>query len=121
MDAEQAIQDFWSSFGVNAYDENSVPDDATMPYITYSVSYDSFDSSVSLTASLWHKSTSWLWVTQKAHAIRDYITRGGKLLKTDNGTIWIKKGTPFYRRMGDTEKNVKRIYFNIEAEYIENN
>ena len=43
MTAEQTLHSFWSSFGLTAYDENSVPDDAVLPYITYSVSYDSFD------------------------------------------------------------------------------
>ena len=51
MTAEQTLHSFWSSFGLTAYDENSVPDDAVLPYITYSVSYDSFDNNVSLTAS----------------------------------------------------------------------
>ena len=118
MDAEQAIHSFWSSFGLTAYDENSVPDDAQMPYITYSVEYDSFDYSVSLSASLWYQTTSWTIPTAKAHEIRNYITLGGVTIPTDNGVIWIKRGSPFYQRMGDVERDVKRIYFNIEAEYI---
>ena len=31
----QAIDRFWNSFGIPAYDESSVPQGATMPYITY--------------------------------------------------------------------------------------
>lgn len=119
MDAEQAIQSFWSSFTLPAYDENSVPDDAVMPYITYSVEYDSFDNNVSLSASLWYQSTSWAAITAKAHEIRNYISMGGVTVKTDNGAVWIKRGSPFYQRLGDVEKDVKRIYFNVEAEYIE--
>lgn len=119
MDAEQAIQSFWSSFNIPAYDENSVPDNATAPYITYSVEYDSFDNNVSLSASLWYRSTSWAAITAKAHEIRNYISLGGVTVKTDNGAVWIKRGSPFYQRLGDVEKDVKRIYFNIEAEYIE--
>ena len=119
MDAEQTIHSFWASFGIPAFDENSVPDDAAMPYITYSVSYDSFDNEVSLSASLWYRSTSWTPITVKAHEIRNYISMGGITLPTDNGIVWIKKGSPFYQRLGDVEKNIKRIYFNIKAEYIE--
>lgn len=119
MDAEQAIHSFWSSFGLTAYDENSVPDDAQMPYITYSVEYDSFDYSVSLSASLWYQSTSWAAPTAKAHEISNYISLGGVTIPTDNGAVWINRGSPFYQRIGDVERDVKRIYFNIEAEYIE--
>ena len=31
MDKFQAQQSFWSSFGLTAYDENTVPDDAEYP------------------------------------------------------------------------------------------
>lgn len=120
MDAEQAIHSFWSSFDIPAYDENSVPNTATMPYITYSLSYDSFDNSVSLSASVWYNSTSWAAPTAKAHEIDNSIHDGGIIFPTDNGAVWITQGTPFYQRLGDVEKNVKRIYFNINAEYIQN-
>ena len=43
MDKSQAVHDFWSSFGLTAYDENAVPDNAQMPYITYSVVTDSLE------------------------------------------------------------------------------
>ena len=118
MDAEQAIHSFWSSFGLTAYDENSVPDNAQLPYITYSMSYDSFDSTVSLTASAWDNSYSWLLLTDTAHEIADYIG-SGRIIKTDNGGVWLIKGSPFYQRTGTEKDNVKRIYFNIMAEYIQ--
>lgn len=120
MDAEQAIHAFWSSFGLTAYDENSVPETATMPYITYALSYDSFNSAVSLSASVWYRSTSWAAPTAKAHDIDERLRNGGVNLLTDNGAVWISKGTPFYQRLGDVEKDVKRIYFNITAEFIQN-
>lgn len=121
MTAEQAIHAFWSNFGLTAYDENSVPDNAQLPYITYSVSYDTFGNNVAMTASIWQKSTSWLLVTQKAKAISEYIGDGGVLLPTDNGSIWIKRGSPFYNRMGQEEKDIKRIFINITAEYFQQN
>lgn len=120
MTAEQAIHSFWSSFDLTAYDENSVPDDAVLPYITYSVSYDSFDNNVSLTASAWDESYSWVRLTNIAHSIDQYIGNGGKILKTDNGGVWIRKNSPFYQRTGTEKDNVKRILFNVLAEYIQN-
>ena len=120
MDAEQAIHSFWKSFGIDVYDENSVPDDATMPYITYSLSYDGFDNSVNLSASVWYNSTSWAAPTAKAHEIDSRIGDGGLVIPTDNGAVWITQGSPFYQRLGDADKNIKRIYFNINVEYIQN-
>ena len=121
MTAEQTLHSFWSSFGLTAYDENSVPDDATLPYLTYSLSYDTFDNQVSMVANLWYQSTSWKAITNKMHEISEGITQGGKVLTTDNGYIWIKRGSPFGQRMGDAENNIKRMLINVSAEYFQNN
>ena len=43
MDNEQAYRAFWASFGLNAYDENTVPEDAELPYITYEYAENGFD------------------------------------------------------------------------------
>ena len=121
MDAEQAIHNFWSSFGIPAYDENSVPDDANLPYITYSISFDGFDYAVNMTASVWYRSNLWSEVTDKAKQICNKITDGGIMLKTDNGRVWLRKSTPVYYRVGEEDKAIKRIRFNVAAEYILNN
>ena len=118
MTAEQTLHSFWSSFGLTAYDENSVPDTAELPYITYSLSYDTFDNQVSMVANLWYQSTSWGGITSKLHEISEGITQGGKVLTTNNGYIWIKRGSPFYQRMSE-EDNVKRIYINISCQYFQ--
>lgn len=119
MDKSQAIHNFWSSFGLNAYDEQAVPDDATYPYITYTVIFDSIDYIVNLTGSLWYRSTSWAEASLKAHEISEYIGIGGVVLPIDNGYVWITRGNPFAQRLGDdTDNQVKRIYFNINCEYL---
>ena len=54
-DKEQTIHDFFNSFTWKAYDENTVPDDAEMPRITYGLATDSLDQVVSIAISLWDK------------------------------------------------------------------
>lgn len=117
MTAEQAIHNFWSSFALPAYDENSVPDTAELPYITYSLSYDAFGNNVPMVAKIWQRSMSWQFLTDKVHQIFDAISDGGKNLQTDSGFVKIYRGTPFYRRESDDE-GVKRMSLNITAEYI---
>lgn len=119
MTAEQAIHSFWSSFNLTAYDQNSVPDDAQLPYITYSLSVDTFNYTVLNTINIWYRSTSWINVTNKAKEIINTITDGGISIPTDNGMIRMNLGNPIYNRMGDEDKNIKRIRMNIETEYIE--
>ena len=118
MDKVQAIHNFWSQFGLPAYDENSVPDDAVMPYITYTVSTDSLDEPIPLSGNLWYRSTLWKDITLKSEEIAKKIAeKGFYSVKLDNGYLWITKGSPFAQRMTDTDP-VKRIYLNIMAEFL---
>lgn len=121
MTKEQALTKFWESFGLAAYDENSVPsgeNKPSYPYITYNVITGSFGSDISLTASLWYKSSSWAAITNKADEISKVIGLGGIMLTYDDGAIWIKRGDSFAQRMNDPNDSIRRIYLNIIAEYI---
>ena len=119
MDSVQTLHKFWSGFGLPAYDETTVPDDAKVPYITYEASDDFFGSNLSLTASLWYRSTSWQAITEKEKEIANAISLGGKMLQCDEGAIWIKRGTPWAQRMSDSSDNmIRRIVLNIELESI---
>lgn len=124
MTKEQALTKFWEGFGLTAYDENSVPsgeNKPAYPYITYNVVTGSFGSNLSLTASLWYKSSSWEAITNKADEISRAIGLGGVILTYDDGAIWIKRGDSFAQRMNDPNDSIRRIYLNINAEYISAN
>ena len=114
-----AIYQFWNSFGLTAYEENSVPDEAQFPYITYQLVTDSFDREIPLTASLWYRSESWTGINAKTEEISQKISRGGKIISCYDGAIWLKRGQPFAQNMGDESDNlIKRKYLNITAEFM---
>lgn len=119
MNKPQALAAFWDSFGWDAYDENTVPDDATLPYITYESATDSLGNAISLTASLWYRSSSWAEIEAKAAQIERAIAEHGFYnVAIDGGYLWIVKGTPFAQRMSDTDPGVRRIVLTITAEYL---
>jgi hypothetical protein len=118
MNKAQAIHQFWSSFNLPAYDQNTVPDNAKMPYITYSVSDSEFEYPTILTGSLWYRSSSWEEITLKSYDISKSITLSGKLINIDGGKVWIKRGNPFAQRMADVDDTVRRIAINITVEYF---
>ena len=119
MTKAAAIYQFWSSFGLTAYEENTVPTDAAFPYITYQLVTDSFDREIPLTASLWYRSESWTAINAKTDEISQKISRGGKIISCDGGAIWLKRGQPFAQNMGDESDNlIKRKYLNITAEFM---
>ena len=119
MTKAAAIYQFWNSFGLTAYEENTVPTDATFPYITYQLVTDSFEREIPLTASIWYRSESWAGINAKAEEISQTISRGGKIISCDGGAIWLKRGQPFEQSMGDESDDlIKRKYLNITAEFI---
>lgn len=119
MNTAQALQLFWSSFNLPAYDENTVPDKATLPYITYEVGDDFFGEQAARSASLWYRSTSWEDITQKEQEIASYIGRGGRMISVDGGAIWIKRGSPWAQRMAEpSDSMVRRIVLNYEIEFV---
>ena len=120
MNKAQAIQSFWESFDIPAYDATDVPDDAKMPYITYNVVTDSLDNVVNMNASIWYRSTSWKDVSIKAEDIAEYIVKmDPPSIALDKGRLYIAKGTPFAQRMDDpNDSMIRRMYLNIQAEFL---
>ena len=119
MTKAAAVYQFWSGFGLTAYEENTVPTDAAFPYITYQLVTDSFDREIPLTVSIWYRSESWTAINAKTEEISQKISRGGKIISCDGGAIWLKRGQPFAQNMGDESDDlIKRKYLNITAEFM---
>ncbi len=118
MTKEQALHSFWSQFGIKAYDSNTVPEDAELPRITYNVITDNFDSPNVLNASIWDRSRSWESVTNILHTLEQNLGYGGQTITYDSGMMWVKRGRPFAQRMSDPDDSIRRIFINIEVEYI---
>lgn len=119
MDKAQALHTFWSGFGLPAYDERTVPEDAPIPRITYTVSTDSIGNTILLSASIWYKSTSWEEITKKAEQIAEAIVKMiPPTIEIDGGRLYLYKGTPFAQRMSDDDDTIRRVFLNIEAEFL---
>lgn len=124
MTKASALYNFFSSFGIEAYEETLVPtgDEAPkFPYLTYQLVTDSFDNEVLIPVSLWYRSeASLLALNSKTEELSQRIGRGGVFLDCDGGKIWVKRGSPFAQTMsGDADdKTIKRKYINITAEFL---
>ena len=120
MNKEQAIHAFWKSFGISAYDETSVPDDAEYPRITYTVPSDSLGNVCNMNANIWYRSNSWEGATNMCNQIAERIKGQGHLsLPFDRGYIYLCGGTPFAQRMDEpSDDMIKRIYINVQVEYL---
>lgn len=114
-----ALHGFFESFGVPAYEENTVPDDAAFPYVTYEAASDAYGADVMLSASLWWRSPSWALVNDKAEEIGRRIGLGGVLLPCEGGRLWIKRGSPFAQNMGDDRNDmIRRKVLTLEVSFL---
>lgn len=119
-DKSQAIQNFWSSFQIPAYDARTVPDDAEMPYITYEVSLGAIEQILLISADVWYRSTSWADISQKVDEIAEKLGKNGYYrANIDGGHLWLKMGTPFAQRMDDPDDDmIRRYYLQVNAEFL---
>lgn len=126
MTKAAALYNFFSSFGIPAYEENSIYDskiELTFPYLTYEVRTDSFgNTDTALSFSLWYRSSSWVQANAKSAEISREIGRVGKLLECDDGKLLLMRSHPFAQNTGDDSDNlIKRIVHNISVRFYTNN
>lgn len=119
-DKWQALYNFWSSFNVPAYEENSVPDldEVTFPYITYEAVSATWDSDYVGNASIWTRDTSWAAADELANAIETALKDGGQIISYTGGMIWITAESPFAQSMGDdTDDRIKRKILTVQYHF----
>jgi len=118
MTKAAAIQAFMSQFGIPAYSDAAVPENAALPYITYTpVSGSWGDGQVPLYVNIWTKGSE-ADINARAEQIGDALGIGGVMLPYGDGAVWLMRGTPFSQAVQDTDSEIKRRYINITAEFI---
>lgn len=117
-----AIHSFLAGFGIPAYAAASVPDDAEMPYITYTLVTDAFTGyETAMEVDIWYYGDGEVAPNAKAQELSAAIGMGGRMLRCDGGAVWVKRGSPFCQAVQDsTDDKVKRRYVNLSLEFITN-
>lgn len=118
MTKYQALHNFYSSFEIPAYEENSVPQKAKLPYITYEVITSEFDGeNIALSCQIYDKSNSLVNLNRITEQLSERL-RGGFKLVCDDGYIMLYRGEPFAQTHPTGDETVKAKYINISADYI---
>lgn len=114
MNTAAALYGFYSGFGLPAYAVGSVPEDAVLPYITYSlVETESFEAGTHY-AQVWYRSTSNAEVLAKVDAIKRAIGQGVRL-PCDGGYVVIRPQTPFAQILTELDRPENRsAYINLQ-------
>ena len=101
-----------------AYIENQVPEDAKMPYITYTVSFaDEFEDNL-IQCRIWTKSDSTADIRKYSDMIADNIGNGVLYKCKEGGKLWIKAGSPFMQVVSDEDETIKTVYINLITNFL---
>lgn len=117
LDKWSAQKVYWSSFGMPAYQELTVPDDAKMPYITYQTANGQLNGVVNVSASVYYKGTSWTAIMQEVSQMEKVIDRQ---IVIDGGIMKVRKPLSNFAQpmseAGDTK--IRRILLTVEIEFL---
>lgn len=113
----KALYQFFSSFGIPAYEANSVPDEAELPYITFTQIDPRWDTPGSVSASVWYRSESLTEIFAKVDEIKNKVGEGLRIPVESGGCVWIYKDSPFAQVQDSGERETKAVYllFGIHA------
>ena len=108
----RALQEFFSGFGIPAYNENTVPKDAEPPYITYPLREPEWNQATSFYANVYYRNAeSNRDSLEKADEIVRAIGDGLKLPVT-GGWLVLWPETPLIQAM-PPNGDVRAAYINL--------
>lgn len=111
--AVHALDTYLNGFGLDAYDEDSVPDDAELPYITYRVVDPEWHQKATFFIRVWFRSTSNAELLEKADEIIGDIGEG-KRLPFEGGLLIVWPESPKVQVMVDSnDRNLRYAYINL--------
>ena len=114
-----AIHAWINSFGVPAYPASAVPDDAEMPYLTYTPVDGAWDDPEQpMQVDLWYRGESEAAPNAKADEISRSIGLGGTMIGSEAGAVWVRRGSPFCQSVPDEDRTVKRRMINLTIEFF---
>ena len=99
-DVATTLYSFWSSFGIPAYPEYNIPDDAEMPY-------------TSMHARVWYRDTSYVSISTMLDMISNRIG-DGLSLRFGNGFMTLFKDSQFIQfQPYEVDNEVKVAYLSL--------
>lgn len=120
-----ALYQFFSSFGIPAYEVNSVrdngeddsyPSDISLPYITFDQADSDWREPISISATVWYKSTALTELFSKVDEIKKKVGECYSI-PVEGGVVYIQKDNPFSQSQNTGDDNVKAAYllFQVNA------
>ena len=112
--AAAALKTFFSGFGLPAFTEDTVPEEAQLPYITYSASVPEWNQKATMYAQVWNRTRSNTGIIEKADQITAAIGEGLRI-PLDGGYLVIWPESPLVQILVDGDFRSAYINLSINA------
>ena len=119
MTKEAAIHEFMNSFGIPAYKSTAVPDDVIFPYIVYQGNVGFYGTPIASAVQVFYYTDSEAEPNAMVERISKTIGAGGRVLKCDDGHIWVYRGSPWCTsQLDETSPTIKVRNLNIYYKFL---
>lgn len=113
INTARALYEFWSGFELPAYTVGTVPDEAQLPYITYSLSETEPLESSTHYAQVWYRDTSNSALLAKVDEIKAALGDGVRIA-CDGGYVVLRPSNPLVQLMVDANPENRYAYINLQ-------
>lgn len=113
INTARALYQFWSGFGLPAYAVDTVPSDAVLPYITYSLVESESLEPATHYAQIWYRTNSNSVVLAKADQVKAEIGTG-LVLSCEGGYVVLRPSSPFVQMMVGEDPAERCAYINLQ-------
>lgn len=98
-----------------AYINDLIPENATFPYLTYSIEIPNFEEEGNTVVRIYNRGTSLVPLFEIADLINSEIREEGTVIGNEEGMIYLTKGSPFCQLSNDEIGN-KFLYINLTTQ-----
>ncbi len=113
INTAQALYQFWSGFGIPAFTTMTVPDEVTVPYITYSLVESEPLEPTTHYAQVFYRATDNAALLSKVDQIKAAIG-GGVNIPCTGGLVTIRPASPYVQIMTDAAPENRYAYINLQ-------
>lgn len=118
MNWRQALLNFYGSFGLSVYPEESVLKDVKFPWLTYSMNKGDFDTKTSVVLHLHFYTESEKIPNEKADEICNAIRTSSPIISND-GVLVLETGSPEWYSVPDQSDMMhKHRIINIDIQWM---
>jgi len=115
----RALYEFWSSFGLPAYTEGTVPTDAQVPYITYNLVETEPFQPLTHYARVWYRTTGNRALLEKVDQILSaFAARDAVKIDCDGGSVVLRGPTVQIMRDANPENSYAYISMQINSYHL---